>query len=311
MKKIILSILFLAIFGHIYGQGCSDSGFCSMGAIRPNQTFVRNTGFKLRSFEVNYHYGRTKFADNIWAATLEGNFSIGTKTMLQFRLPYLRISGALGSLQGIGDISLSVSQSVRISEKQRIALMIGTRLPSNDGNRISPDHNIPLPTYYQTSLGTFDAIAGISWMDKNWLIATGIQHPLGKNKNNFLWGVWDQTELGQAARAYPIAKEIYRGTDVMLRIEHKFRLQRWTMHLGVLGIYRLNKDEILVPETKLISKVNGTDGLASNAVLGLSYSLNKHNHLKLLIGKKINERAVTLDGLQREIIAQVNYEWRF
>lgn len=282
-----------------------------MGGIRPNQPFFRNTGFKLKSIELNHHYGRTKFSDNIWVTTLEGNFSFGSKTMLQFRLPYVQIRGRMGGTAGIGDLSLSLTHTLYSGENQRFAIVLGTRLPSNDGNRENSDNRQVLPSYYQTSMGTVDAVVGVSWLNKDWLIATGLQHPFAKNRNNFLYGVWDNTDMADIARQYPLAQEIHRGSDWMLRVERKVRLGRWTTHLGLLGIYRLNEDEVKINEDNQRMKVSGTNGLASNAILGIGYALNVHTHFKFLLGKKINERRVMLDGLQREYIAQMSFEWRF
>lgn len=305
-------LLFCALsVDEIQAQGCSDSGFCSMGAIRSSQSFFKDVNFKLRSIELNYHYGRTKFRDNIWATTLEGNFSMGKKNMLQFRVPYIRISGALGAIDGLGDVAISFTRIAYATENNKIAFVIGTRLPAHAGNRVSKAHGIQLPSYYQTSMGTFDAVVGASWINKDWLFATGLQIPIGRNKNDFFWGLWKQTELYQTVHDYPIAREINRGNDLMFRIERKYRYRRWTGYIGFLGIYRLNMDSVLPNDSDTPTQVEGTNGLASNAVFALNYSLNAKNHVKLLVGKKINERRVTLDGLQREYIAQLNYEFRF
>ena len=58
MKKALLLLLFILFFAEIsFGQGCSDAGFCSMGAMRPSQVYNKKINFKLKELEVGYYRG--------------------------------------------------------------------------------------------------------------------------------------------------------------------------------------------------------------------------------------------------------------
>ena len=102
--------------------------------------------------------------------------------------------------------------------------------------------------YYQTSLGTYDFITGISLINRKWLFATGIQIPLNRNKNQFLWQAWETSDEDPAYIVeYNQAKELKRGIDVMFRAERNFRLSRFNFGIGALPIYRISNDEITGP----------------------------------------------------------------
>ncbi|MBK7652846.1 MAG: hypothetical protein IPJ20_21750 [Flammeovirgaceae bacterium] len=97
--------------------------------------------------------------------------------------------------------------------------------------------------YYQTSLGTYDFITGISLVNKKWLFATGIQHPFNQNNNQFTWSAWipvyNNGEGEDYVRSYAPCYELKRGTDIMFRAERNFRYARFNFTLGLLPIFRI------------------------------------------------------------------------
>ena len=99
------------------------------------------------------------------------------------------VVGRLGKTKGLGDISLCFTRNLLNKEALNINLSMGAKIPTNRSDKSTED-NFPLPMYYQTSLGTYDAIAGLSIISRKWLFATGIQIPFNENGNKFLWGAW-------------------------------------------------------------------------------------------------------------------------
>jgi hypothetical protein len=306
-----ITFSFVTTFG--FSQGCSDAGFCTMGAMKPDQPFNKKVEFKLRSMELSFYRGTTTMTPIVYVATADLNFSLSRKTFFQVKLPYQAVTGKLANTGGPGDISLCVTRNLFNSEKSDINFSLGAKIPSNDSDL--KEDGRPLPMYYQTSLGTYDAIAGISYITKRWLLATGIQIPLNENKNDFLWGRWSDTPENEYVIGYSKAKALKRGTDVMVRVERNFRFSRLNFTIGLLPIYRITNDEITGPlpgKTGLFRhKPDGAKGLALSAIFTTGYSFNVRSGIKALIGHKIVQRDNNPDGLTRELVTTMSYYYRF
>src|SRR5437870_2900308 len=101
----IVYILFLTLFPEfISAQGCSDAGFCTMGAMKPDQAFNKKVELKLRSMEINFYRGNTTLTPIVYVATADLNFSLNAKTSFQIKLPYQAVRGRLGKTSGAGDM---------------------------------------------------------------------------------------------------------------------------------------------------------------------------------------------------------------
>jgi hypothetical protein len=215
----------------------------------------------------------------------------------------------LGNTSGIGDLSLCVTRNLQTSEKYDISFTMGTKVPTNQSDK--QEDGRPLPMYYQTSLGTYDLIAGISLITSKWLFATGVQHPLNKNNNDFMWSRWENS--GQSPdyiEKYSQARQLKRGTDVMLRVERNFRFSRLNFSLGILPIYRVTNDAIINDAEKTV-KPDKAKGLAMSGIMTAGYQFNVRTGVKLLVGHKIVQRERNPDGLTRELVTTLSYFYRF
>ncbi len=325
MKKLHLFflLLFFTNFNIAYSQGCSDAGFCTMGAMKPDQRFNKKSAIRLRSIELSQYYGLTKFQDHIFATNLDINIGLSAKSTLQFKMPYQYVSGPLANTQGIGDISVSFTQGLLSKENLQISATIGAKIPTNNANKTTKINNIelPLPMYYQTSLGTYDIVIGGSVITKKWLFGLGVQHVvINQNENNFLWGAWrtNAPEMRSKSDPYPVSKNLARGTDIMLRVERNFRFSNYNFNIGLLPIYRLNKDIVTsfdpILQKQVRGEVNDTDGLAISGLIGGGYNFSVNTGIKLMLGFKILDyisRPKNPDGLSRDFVATFGYEFRF
>jgi hypothetical protein len=295
----------------LHAQGCSDAGFCTMGAMKPDQPFNKKIAVKLRSMELSFYRGTTSLTPIIYVATADMNFSLNSKSSFQVKLPYQAVTGRLANTSGLGDISLCYTRNLQTSEKFDVNLSVGTKIPTNKSDK-SIDGR-PLPMYYQTSLGTYDFITGLSVISRNWLFATGIQIPLNENNNQFLWGRWTSSNEDQSyVQRYAKANELKRGTDVMLRAERNFRFSRFNFSLGLLPIYRITRDQIKKGDGSpdpVYTK--DAKGLALSGIATIGYSFNVKTGIKLLVGHKIVQRDVNPDGLTRELVSSFTYFYRF
>lgn len=308
-KRILIAFLVLAA-SHLAGaQGCSDAGFCTMGAMKPDQPYNKKVQVRLRSMEVSFYRGTTTLTPIVYVATADMNFSLTAKSTFQVKLPYQAITGQLANTGGLGDISLCYTRNILSEDAFDVNLSFGAKIPSNKSDKSI--NGFPLPMYYQTSLGTYDAIAGLSVINRKWLFATGVQIPLNENNNQFLWGRWAGSgEDPLYIERYAKANQLKRGTDVMLRVERNFRLSRFNMSLGLLPIYRITRDNI-VEANGTNTRSKDAQGLALSGILTLGYSFNVRTGIKLLAGHKIVQRKVNPDGLTRELVTSVTYFYRF
>lgn len=318
-KVLMLAFLFVNISIDVAAQGCSDAGFCTMGAMKPNQSFSKKLDIRLQSIEISQGYGFTKFGTHIWATTLDANFSFNTKTAFQVKLPYMATSGRLGDTHGFSDISLSLSRNVFNNEHYQIGITIGTKIPTNNADLANRDTGAPLPMYYQTSLGSYDLIFGASLISRNWLFAVGYQQALNANNNHFVKNLVASDDgnvaiIPEARLLYPPANQLFRGKDIMIRVERNFRFARFNFFVGILPIYRFTKDTIVLPTSGKRVEVAGSDGLAFTVLTGLGYQFSTKSGVKFLYGSKELDgisRITNPDGLSREWVTSIAYLYRF
>jgi hypothetical protein len=112
-------------------------------------------------------------------------------------------------------------------------------------------------------------------------------------------------------RDYAPCYELKRGTDVMLRVERNFRYARFNATLGLLPIFRINKDEVTDPNTNQRIKLDGTTGMALSGIATVGYNFNVKSGVRVLFGKKITQREVNPDGLTRVVVSTFSYYYRF
>ncbi|NNE55605.1 MAG: hypothetical protein HKN32_06270, partial [Flavobacteriales bacterium] len=238
-------------------QGCSDAGFCTMGAMRPDQAYSKRLDLKLRSLELNLYRGSSLLTPMIYVATVDATIGLNAKNYVQIKLPYQYAEGNLGSASGMGDISLSYTTVLKATQKFTLSGTLGGKIPMGDSNEtIQNDlttngEERPLHMYYQPSLGSYDVVGGVSWINDKWLLATGIQIPLTKNNNQFVWGDFQNYPDQEYLRKYNTGPELMRGVDVMLRVERNWRFTNYNFSIGLLPIWRMTKDNSLVPDTSV------------------------------------------------------------
>jgi hypothetical protein len=293
-------------------QGCSDAGFCTMGAMKPDQPYSRRINIKLRSMELTYYRGKTTLTPVVYSTTADFNFSLNSKNSFQVKVPYQWVHGRLANTTGAGDLSLCFTRNLKTEDLYSINFSLGSKIPVNHANKAS-NEGLPLPMYYQTSLGTWDAISGISVISRKWLFATGFQVPFKQsNQNEFLWGKWKSTPDSLYVTHYGRSNSLRRGVDIMVRAERNFRFARFNATIGLLPIFRISSDGFVNAQGTRINPA-GSTGMAVSALISVGYSFNARTGIKFLAGKKIRilERTENLDGLTRLNVATLTYFYKF
>ena len=96
----------------------------------------------------------------------------------------------------------------------------------------------------------------------------------------------------------------------MLRAERNFRLSRWNFSVGLLPIYRINRDAFTNSRgLRVISK--DASGLALSGIVTTGYSFNVKSQVRLLLGHVLVQRKLNPDGLTREFVSSITYVYRF
>lgn len=316
--RLFTSLYFLFLFmgfsiGSLSAQGCSDAGFCTMGAMRPSQKFQKKASIKLRSIEVSHYYAYNRFGDEFYAYTLDANVALGEKSQMQFKIPYMRVNGLIADTKGLSDISLSFTHNLLSKEYLQINATIGAKIPTGKPQKQWKGRDLPM--YYQTTLGTFDFVAGVSLINRKWLVATGIQQTLTTTDNRFVRSEWKGTNWWETSGEYPPSSfNLKRGTDIMLRVERDFRFSKFNIGAGILTIYRLNKDIVDFVDGTTESgrgKLERTDGPAITGLAHVGYHLTPRSSIKVTLGHRIKKRHYNPDGLSRELVNTVSYEFKF
>ncbi|MDX2302560.1 MAG: hypothetical protein NW226_07145 [Microscillaceae bacterium] len=307
--NLCLFLIILLLPASIYGQGCSDAGFCSMGAMKPDQQFSKKLKVRLRSIEISQYVGRTKFEAYVYATNLDINVGLNEKTTLQFKVPYMYTTGSEGwHLDGVGDISLSLTRNLINRENFQLNATLGAKIPTNSSNELF--NGLPLPMYYQTSLGTYDLILGLSLITRKWLFAFGYQEPLNANENQFTHSAWADHPRAEDAQIYPQSPLLRRSSDIMFRVERNFRFSRFSFNIGLLPIYRFKNDRVTFPNEEEI-RTTGSNGLALSLLFGAAYRFSVKSQVKLLFGDRLFERQYNPDGLSREQVFSAGYVFSF
>ena len=109
---------------------------------------------------------------------------IKNKLYAQLKLPYTFVSGKLASINGLSDITFSLSYIVFSKAQSNLNLTGGVKLPTNGANIYKDD--LPLPMVYQTSLGSTDVLIGAKYNIRKWDFTCGYQHAFNANKNEYL-----------------------------------------------------------------------------------------------------------------------------
>ncbi|MFT7032107.1 MAG: hypothetical protein ACJA2S_000604 [Cyclobacteriaceae bacterium] len=307
-KKLLLLIALIACSFVSHSQGCSDAGFCTMGALKPDQGYSKKLSLRLRSIEFSQYIGVTRFKDVIYNYIADVTVGIGSKTTMQFKIPYAYVEGVLKNTNGVGDISLGLARNLVANESYQLNLTVGMKLPLGNSNVKLEGKSLPM--YYQPGLGTYDMVAGISIISKGWLLAAGYQQSLDNIDNDFWWSDWEGDPQEEIARGYKQSKNLDRGKDIMMRIEKNFRFSNFNFNVGLLPIYRLNLDKI-ISRSDVDLEVEGTDGLALTLLLGGGYQFSVKSGIKIMTGFRLIKRHHNPDGLSREFVSNIGYVYKF
>ena len=99
----------------------------------------------------------------------------------------------------------------------------------------------------------------------------------------------------------------------MLRIERNFRFTNFNFTLGLLPIYRITRDNVLITTggNERREDLPNTTGLALSALGSFGYQFDVKNSVKFIQGIKLTDRPVNPDGLTRNEVTSISYIYKF
>jgi hypothetical protein len=289
--------LALFCFNHNYGQGCSDAGFCTIGSFKPEPPLAENKKKSAQRISFFSPIGQGDASVFVWTPALQYDYFTEKGWNFQGKITSNYASGNLGTHFGAGDIFLSASKANGLKNGWNLIYTLGTKIPLNQAN--ASEGGMPLPMQYQSSLGTFDAIAGVTFANPFWQFSAGYQQPLsGENKNGFLPEFWNGKP---EADGYPPSYRLQRKADMLLRASRNFRLSPgFDINAGLLGIFHLGEDQFTNPfEGDRKVAIEGSSGMTLNATATAFWKINDKTRIGITGGVPLAVREVRPDGLTR------------
>jgi len=292
MKNIVLSACFVFIAMTAKSQGCSDAGFCSIGAMKSQS----NAGEKASSIGLSVTLGAGERSTTILIPQIEGRLFVGSKSYFELKIPVNRGSGDLGDHTGLGDPIINYTRTIASKKNITIDATAGLRISTGNASATDKFGN-PLPMPYQSNLGTTDLILGASAsLGKYLSLAAGYQQPLFQyNENGYL-----PTMIDMPANEYFASRKLERRGDVLLRAEGRYQWKHLGVAAGPLFIFHLGEDKITLDDGSQIA-LQGSDGLTVNIAGSIFYTM-KRLRFDLAAGTPMVVRDYRPDGLTRSFV---------
>jgi hypothetical protein len=259
---------------------CSDAGICQLGghSIEDEVLFT---------ISGSYEYGYSGKEDDVRFSSLQINadYNLFGRTSVQLLLPYNFQSGPAGSVNGIGDLILSVNQNLLTDEKCSLNGSIGIKLATGNDNKNN------LPQVYQNGLGTDDILFSLDYTFDKITIGAGYQLAGGRNDNRY---------------------RLERGDDLLLRGVYQLSFNRISIMPQILFIQRLGKSSIIDFNSQQESfvEVDKSDQTQVNLLTMIHYDFEVYT-LFADFAVPFLKREVNVDGLTRAITASIGVMFSF
>ncbi len=295
--KFILLLVIFTLWFEIFSQGCNDAGLCTLGDFGSS----KHDNISKYQNELTYSLGLGEQQTIIQSVQYDNRILIvDNKLQISLRVPFHYIYGNLAQTYGVGDISLGLNYIIPSKSKSRFSILLGTKLPVNDANKSINGKGLPM--VYQTSLGTYDLMAGVNMVLEKWHFGVGYQQPFGENKNTFTYSSW---EGNQDALNYFQSAYLTRGSDAIILADRYFLFDKNSLKTGLLAIYRVEADQIIIDgETE---SPDGSKGLTLNVTLEYKIPLKNNDKIRLTAAAPLITREYRTDGLTRTFVLAFTY----
>lgn len=302
-RLFIIGLCTVAVM-RLHAQGCSDAGFCTIGSLK--QLPATDSSATKHKITLGAAIGLGDDDVFVCSPVLQYDLNLHRGISVEGRLSGSYASGRLGSVAGAGDIIADVIKTMNISDQWKLKVLVGVKIPlSNSDLQVN---GRSLPMQYQSSLGTYDVIAGATFAHRRWQLSAGCQQPLsGANGNRFSRVMWS----GHAADAYPESDMLDRRGDILLKGSYSAPIgRRWAVCPGALLVYHLGKDRYYDAAADKMMPLDGSEGLTLNATLNIIYTMKTWT-FGLVAGRPLVVRDIRPDGLTRSIVLLPEISYKF
>lgn len=286
--------------GKIMGQGCSDAGLCTIDPLQAGLSHPMD--IHKSKIEAGASVGAADYTIMAMGGYVGYTRKLGQSWSVDAKLTFLGQSGNDISVFGPGDIFANVSYSF----SKKFSLTGGVKIPLTKADKELD--GLALPMDYQSSLGTFDLLAGIKFNPEKWQLALAAQIPLSQNDNGFFPELYDPTSPLYQIQATNAFK---RQADVLFHVSRTFDLtDKFILTPGLLPIYHVGEDEYTDIDG-IQHAIEGSDGLTLNVTLQAEARIGEKSGIEFSIGFPFIVREARPDGLTRSFVFGVGYSSRF
>jgi hypothetical protein len=304
MKYFLLFSTSLLISANIHAQGCSDAGFCSLGALKNH---IADTARQSLSFGLNYGSGEQ--GTSTINPYIEYSNKIGSLFLFQSKITATYASGFLGSNFDIGNLYGALTYAPNISGDNSLNIVGGVKIPLTTGDDKNSEGK-PLPLDYQASIGTYDGIIGINYiLEKKWEFDAALQVPVvQENKSTFFPDDYSDPR----ALNFPPTNDFRRKSDLLGRVGYyiRFPSSSITVKPSVSAIYHVGNDSY---ENTLAERmvIYGSQGFTLNGTIVATKTFKNYNRFEVVFGAPFIVRKVRPDGLTRGLVVNLQYTIAF
>ena len=297
---ISLSIILANSPLQLLSQGCSDAGVCTIQSIKTNEPYD-SSAITHNTLDAGFSFGLSQYEVVVLTPFIEYTRNMGKKVSVTGRFSAGYRSGELANLFDISDVTISSSYAF----VRRMKLVGGVKLPLNNGNL--KKNGMPLPMNYQSSLGTYDLILGLSYTLKRFSFIAGFQQPLTQNNNSFQASNYP---VDAPENKYYSTNGYHRYSDALLRISYyPVDNKKLRLATSLLPIFHTQNDRY-TDSTGNTVIIEQSQGLTLNITAILQYKIKKDRILEFTAGAPAIARKVRPDGLSKFGIG-IEYKYLF
>lgn len=286
---------------YVYTQGCSDAGFCTVRNLKPHSAASATVNSSNR-FLFSISQGGADHGITVTGGHLEYGRTVNDNLQMDIKLSFVMQRGVSFRRNGLSDIFLSSTYTLQTFSN----ITIGLKIPLGDGN--TKINGLSLPMDFQSSLGTYDIIAGFGKRFEKLHFTAAVQFPLLQNNNQFS----AETHSPDSEFNKFISTNAYqRSADILIRMSYPIQLgMDMVFTPSILPIYHIADDSYTtLSGTK--QSIAGSQGLTFNMNIFMTYSFNSSEQIELSVGSPARARSVRPDGLTRSYVAALEYQTTF
>jgi hypothetical protein len=306
IKQLFLSFfLVAAVSSAVFSQGCSDAGFCSLGALKN----VPGGSQPKRMLDIGFNFGYGEQKTLTYNPYIQYGVVINERLTIQGKLTSTYASGFLGNKFNLGDLYGVITYMPANYPNSSLRFIGGIKIPltsANDKNAAG----LALPLDYQSSIGTYDIIGGINYIYGSHLeIDAALQIPVIQNNKSSFFP--DNFPPDSRLNNFPPTNQFRRQPDVLFRLGYYINLPASiTLKPNLLAIYHTGNDSYLNRAGTRVALIN-SQGLTLNQGINLTKKFNNNNRLEVIAAMPVIGRKLRPDGLTRKWVLNLQYSIAF